>query len=92
MRVVLRKVITSDQERNLARVMRADFGGLDADDPADTDIFFTFEDDTVDLPDLVKKPGTNLAQGHPQGPPITTPSASVLNTVSKAMFQEAFSS
>ncbi|MFN9708302.1 MAG: methyltransferase domain-containing protein [Burkholderiales bacterium] len=92
MRVVLRKVITSDQERNLARVMRADFGGLDADDPADTDIFFTFEDDTVDLPDWVKKPGTNLAQGHPQGPTITTPSASVLNTVSKAMFQEAFSS
>ena len=34
MRVCLRKVCTTAQERNLARTMRADFGGVDDDVPA----------------------------------------------------------
>ena len=34
MRVLLRKVCTTAQERNLARTMRADFGGIDDDVPA----------------------------------------------------------
>ena len=45
MKVLLRKVVTSDRERNLARAMQANFGGLDDDYPPEHDILFTFEDD-----------------------------------------------
>lgn len=38
MRVLLRKVATSAQERNLARTMRADFGGVDDDDVPDASL------------------------------------------------------
>ena len=37
MRVALRKVATTPRERTNARMMRADFGGLDDDQFADAD-------------------------------------------------------
>ena len=40
MRVTLQKVATSAQERNTARVMRADFAGLDEDLPHESEMIF----------------------------------------------------
>jgi hypothetical protein len=41
MRVTLQKVTTSAQERNTARAMRADFGGLDEDFPPPSEMIFS---------------------------------------------------
>lgn len=70
MRVVLRKVATSDQERNLARVMQPNFGGLDHDVPADEDILFSFEDEPDESPAGITEAPHEMVLKHAVATPL----------------------
>jgi hypothetical protein len=67
MRVILSKVTTTYQERNIARAMQADFGGLNDDLPADADILFRFDADDQQPRQEMTAPSVE-ASANPQAP------------------------
>lgn len=95
MRVILSKVTTTDQERNTARAMQADFGGLDDDHPADADILFRFEADDEPaqaLPEpateaAVKRQAPKASSSVPGAlQPTSTPASTLTSKVASAVF------